>query len=52
MDAIEKSIHERVLHREEYDKRVNKRKLQIQEEQVHKVDVLKANLVVMERNGT
>ena len=52
MDAIEKSIAERVLHKEEYDKRVNKKKLQNHEEQVHKVDVLEANLVVMESNGT
>jgi hypothetical protein len=52
MDAIEKSIAERVLHKEEYDKRVNKKNLKIQAEQVHKIDVLEANLVFMDRNGT
>jgi hypothetical protein len=52
LDALEKSISERVLHKEEYDKSVYKKKLQIHEEQVHKVDVLEANLVVVESNGT
>lgn len=48
LDSIEKTI----LHRSNYDQRVNEQKLQIQEEHVHKVDSLKASLVVMDSNGT
>jgi hypothetical protein len=52
MDSIEKSIAKRVLQRRQYDKRVNEKRLQIQEEQANTVKALEANLVVAESSGT
>ena len=48
LDSIEKAI----LHRRNYVQRMNEQKLQIQEEQSNMVDVLEANLVFMDYNGT
>uniref|UniRef100_UPI0020C39CE6 hypothetical protein n=1 Tax=Salmonella enterica TaxID=28901 RepID=UPI0020C39CE6 len=47
MEAIEKTIAERVLHIKVHVNRVNEHKLQIQEEEVNMAKVLEANLVVM-----
>ncbi|GKB87476.1 hypothetical protein Tco_0959748 [Tanacetum coccineum] len=52
MKSIKKSINERAQHKQQYDRRVNKRLMQTQESKVILGKVMDADLVVMESNGT
>ncbi|GKE01897.1 hypothetical protein Tco_1389880 [Tanacetum coccineum] len=52
MELVKKSIDERVLHKREYDTRVNERQIQITEGKVDTGKALDASLVNTESNGT
>ncbi|GJT18326.1 hypothetical protein Tco_0877032 [Tanacetum coccineum] len=52
MGNVKKSIAERTRHQRQYDKRVNKRQIQMQENKVDLGKALDVDLVVMESSGT
>ncbi|GJR06688.1 hypothetical protein Tco_0529672 [Tanacetum coccineum] len=52
MGFVKKSIAERERHQRQYDRRVNKTQMQIQEGEVDRGKALDANSVVIERSGT
>nr|GEX62213.1 hypothetical protein [Tanacetum cinerariifolium] len=52
MESVKKSIDKRVLHKREYDSRVNERQMQTTEEKVDTSKALDASLVNVESSGT
>ncbi|GKC09697.1 hypothetical protein Tco_1001307 [Tanacetum coccineum] len=52
MESVEKSIAKRVLHKREYDSRVNERQLQMEKGKVDTSKALDASLVIKESSGT
>ncbi|GJY39982.1 hypothetical protein Tco_0426346 [Tanacetum coccineum] len=52
MESVKKSIDERAKHKQEYDKRVNDRKMQTKKGKVDSSKALDAGSVVTESNGT
>ncbi|GJY74923.1 hypothetical protein Tco_0479354 [Tanacetum coccineum] len=52
MGNVKKSIAERTRHKRQYDRRVNKRQMQTQEEKVDMDKAVDASLVVTESSGT
>nr|GEU49649.1 hypothetical protein [Tanacetum cinerariifolium] len=52
MSSVKKSVDERTRHKRQYDRRVNKRHMQIQKSKVDLGNALDADLVVTESSGT
>ncbi|GKD56596.1 hypothetical protein Tco_1289983, partial [Tanacetum coccineum] len=52
MGNVKKSVAERTRHQRQYDKRVNKRQMKMQESMIDLSKALDADLVVTESNGT
>ncbi|GKD25223.1 hypothetical protein Tco_1231437 [Tanacetum coccineum] len=52
MSNVKKSVAERTRHQRQYDRRVNKRQMQMQKSKVDTGKALDANLVVIESSGT
>ncbi|GJY67830.1 hypothetical protein Tco_0470812 [Tanacetum coccineum] len=52
MESVKKSIDERVLHKREYDTRVNERQMLTTEEKVDSSEALDVSLVDIESSGT